>query len=268
MIRPARIALAVTVACLAQQVSADTVVTFKKQNGAAPEKITIHAGMVQMPSPETGMRLVMDTNRQKMLMINDKEKQYMEMDSATIEKTSKLMSQMRQAMMAQMKNLPEAQRKMLEKRMGIGATLPAAPKFTVKSTGKHIKISGIPCEVKEILRDGKPSMEACVASVADTGIDKADYATMKKMFDMSRMFARQSAKMAGSAAGGVASMPNLDGVPLEVKDMEHGRTVTVATIDSKVKLADKDFQIGPGYKKIDPFQQMQQHMGHMPAPPR
>ena len=271
MIKPASSLLALLLAAGASPAFSDTVVTFKNAGKGAPNTIAIHKGMVQMPSPQGGMRLIMDTNSRNMLMINDTEKQYMKMNSATIEKTSSLMSQMRQQMMAQLKNLPPEQRKAIEQRMGLDQAQPKAPVMSLKATGQTKKISNIPCKVTDILKNGKKIMEACVATPGDAGIAKADYATMKKMFDMSRQFAKQSSKMGGPNAGGIASMPELNGVPMEVKDLESGQTVTIATIDSKASLKDADFKPGEGYKLVDPLQQMQQmrqQMGRMPAPPQ
>ncbi len=261
MIKPASSLLALLLA--AGPALSDTVITFQNAGKGAPNRIAIHHGMVQMPAPQGGMRLIMDTNSRNMVMINDAQKQYMQMNSGTIEKTNSLMSAMRQQMMAQLKNMPEEQRKMIEKRMGLTQNPPAAPKMTLKATDKMKRISNVPCKVTEILRNGEKVMEACVAKPADARIASEDYATMKKMFDMSRQFAKQSAKMAGPAASGIASMPDLNGVPMEVRDLKGGHTVTIANIDSKAKLKDADFKPGAKYQKIDPLQQMRQMQQQM-----
>lgn len=251
----------------AQATFADTVVTFNASGNDAPNTLLIHAGSVQMPAPQSNMRVVMDTNNRHMLMIDDGKKQYMEMNSESIKQTSNMMDMVRQQMMAQLENMPEQQRKMLEQRMGINLKQPTAPVIKVNATGKMKSVSKIQCEIHDVLSDGKKTMEACVATVAASGVAQSDYETMQKMFQMSREFARQAGNLGGLAATTtVANMPDLNGVPMAVKNIADGNSITITSIDSTVKLAAAKFKPGSDYKKINLLEQMK-NMGGVPGLP-
>ena len=268
MLRAIISSIAFILATTSQSAFSDTVVTFNATGNDVPNTISIHAGSVQMPAPQSDMRLVMDTNNSRMLMIDDSKKQYMEMNSETIKQTSNMLDMVRQQMMSHLENMPEEQRKMLEQRMGINLKQPAAPVITVKATGKTKSVSKIKCEIHDVLTDGKKTMEACVASVKASGVAQEDYATMKKMFEMSREFAKQSSKLGGPAATNtVANMPDLNGVPMEVTNLADGNTITITSINSKAKLDGAKFVPGSQYKKINPLAQMK-NMGGMPGLPK
>lgn len=267
MYRPIVFSFVFALAAASQSAFADTVVTFNATGNDVPNTISIHDGSVQMPVPQGNMRLVMDTKTSRMLMIDDGKKQYMEMDSETIKQTSDLMDMVRTQMMAQLENMPEQQRKMLEQRMGINLKQPTAPVIKVNATGKMKSVSKIQCEIHDVLSDGKKTMEACVATVAASGVAQSDYETMQKMFQMSREFARQAGNLGGLAATTtVANMPDLNGVPMAVKNIADGNSITITSIDSTVKLAAAKFKPGSDYKKINLLEQMK-NMGGVPGLP-
>jgi len=267
MYRPIVFSFVFALAAATQSAFADTVVTFNATGNDVPNTISIHDGSVQMPVPQGNMRLVMDTKTSRMLMIDDGKKQYMEMDSETIKQTSDLMDMVRTQMMAQLENMPEGQRKMLEERMGINLKKPATPVITIKPTGKKKTVSKVKCEVHDVLSDGKKTMEACVATIKASGVAHKDYQTMKKMFVMSRNFAKQATKLGGpTATNTVANMPDLNGVPMEVKNLNDGNTITITSINSNAKLDGSKFKPGSNYKKINLLEQMQK-MGEIPGLP-
>ncbi len=265
MYRPIVFSFIFVLAASAQSALADTIITFDASGNDVPNTISIHAGSVQMPTPQGDMRLVMDTINSRMLMIDDSKKQYVEMDSETIKQTSDLMDMVRTQMMSQLENMPEGQRKMLEESMGITLKKPATPVITINATGKKKTVSKIKCEVHDVLSDGKKTMEACVATVKASGVAQKDYETMKKMFGMSRNFAKQAAKLGGPAATNtVANMPDLNGVPMEVKNLADGNTITITSINSNAKLDASKFKPGSNYKKINLLEQIQK-MGGVPG---
>ena len=191
----------------------------------------------------------------------------MEMNDKTIEQSSAMVEQMQAQMASQLKSLPEAQRKAIEERMGLSQAKPAAPKVEVKMTGNKRKISGVECEEQQVLTDGQATISACVATPKAAGINDADYATMKKMFQFSKTMAKKSGGVGGGLA---ANVPNLNGIPMEVKDLKSGNTLTISSIES-ADLDSKNFAPDPSYQRFDPLQQMQQQMQKLgsgaPTPP-
>ena len=249
------IALLATLSTTIASADTGTVIKFNSSTPGAPSQLSILNGSVLIPSADNG-RIIMDTNKNVMLMVNDPQKKYMEMDSKTIEQSSAIMEQMQEQMAAQLKSLPEAQRKAIEERMGLNQAKPAVPKVEVKITGNKRKVSGIECEEQQVLTDGQASMSACVATPKAAGINDADYNTMKKMFKFSKSMAQKSGGIGGGLA---ANVPDLNGIPMEVKELQSGNTLTITSIES-ANLDSKNFAPDPSYQRFDPLQQMQQQM--------
>ena len=249
------IAFLATLSTLVASADPGTVIKFNSSTPGAPSQLSILNGQVLIPSAEDG-RIIMNTHKNVMLMINDPQKKYMEMDDRTIEQSSSMMEQMQAQMVEQLKSLPEAQRKAIEQRMGLDQSKPAEPKMEVKKTGKKRKVSGIECEDHNVLADGKVTILACVATPKAAGISDADYATMKKMFKFSKSMAKKSGNMGGGLA---ANIPNLNGIPMEVNDLQSGQSMTISSIES-ADLDSKNFAPDPSYQRFDLLQQMQQQM--------
>ncbi len=252
------IALLATLSMTVASAEKGTVIKFNSNTPGAPNQLSILNGSVLIPSAENG-RIIMDTHKNVMMMVNDPQKKYMEMNDKTIEKSSMLMEQMQVQMAAQLKSLPEAQRKAIEQRMGLNQAKPVAPKVEVKMTGNKRKVNGIECEEQQVLTNGQATMAACVATPKAAGINDADYNTLKKMFQFSKSMAKKSG---GMGAGLAANVPDLDGIPMEVKDLKNGNTLTISSIES-ADLDNKNFVPDPSYQRFDPLQQMQQQMQQM-----
>ncbi len=244
---------------------ADTVIHFKTNAPGSPERMAIKGSQVLIAAPQRQGRFVMDTATETVTMIDDREKRYFQIDSQTVEQTTSMVDMMRQAMVAQLKNLPPEQRKMMEERLGITPeTTPPVPKIEIKPTRSRIRVNGVPCTLTDILTDGRKTAEACIATPKAAGISDADYQTMQKMFRISRKLAEKTSHMTGPAAGQFAKSlaPELDGFPMEVKDLTTGNHVIVSKIETK-NLKKKEFLPGGGYQKINPLQEMQRLMGNM-----
>jgi hypothetical protein len=256
------VALLATLSISVAHADTGTIIKFDSSVPEAPRELSILNGRVLIPSATGDGRIIMDTNKNVMFMVNDPQKQYMEMNDETIEQSTGMMEQMQQQMAAQLKSLPEAQRKAIEQRMGLDQAKPATPKVEVKPTGKKRNVSGVECEDRSVLTDGQATMSACVATPKAAGISEVDYKTMKKMFH----FSREMAKKSGGLGGGklTTNVPDLDGIPMEVKDLQSGNTLTITSIQSS-NLDSKHFAPDPSYKRFDPIQQMQQQMLQMGA---
>ncbi len=243
--------------------SADTVIHFKTNAPGSPEQMAIKGDKVLILSPQREGRFVMDTATETVTMIDDREKRYFQIDSQTVEQTTGMVEMMRQAMLAQLKNLPPEQRKMMEERLGITPeATPPLPTIEIRPTTSKIKVNGVPCTLTDIVTDRRKTAEACVATPKAAGISDTDYATMQKMFRISRKLAEKTRHMTGPAAGEFAQSlaPELDGFPMEVKDLTNGNHVIVSKIETR-KLKTSDFLPGAGYQKINPLQEMQRLMG-------
>jgi hypothetical protein len=186
--------------------------------------------------------MVFDNKRKVMTVIDHSRKQVVEMNETSIKAMQEQMKAMMAQMQEQLKNLPPQQRKMIEQRMG--ATSPTKTKVVAKK-GKADKIKGYPCRYYDMVVNGKPEQQVCVAKAGDVGVPAKDYKTLEGMFEFMR-------KMAKSYGGGSAPLAqDVRGIPVRMKEYRTGRIQTVNRM-SDGSLQDSLFKI-PAYKRVDPF---------------
>ncbi|MGF1548093.1 MAG: DUF4412 domain-containing protein [Thiotrichales bacterium] len=259
----------VVLACLAAPVNADTVIKFTSSQPGMLDQMAIKDGKVLINAPQSQGRMVMDTTAQKMVMFNDKEQKYIEMDEKYMEQTAKVMDQMRQQMMAQLQSMPAEQRAQIEKQMGLANPEAKPPEVTIKPTGQKKTVSGIECQVSDVYTDGAKTMEACMATPQAAKMNADDYATLKRMQEFSKKMMQKSSAMGGAPGAMKDMFPSLDGLPMELKDLQNNFTMTISSVETAA-LDAKNFAAGSGYQKFDPLQQMQQMQQQRPpaAPAR
>ena len=237
---------------LASGVSADTLIQFENSDKSMPEELRIKNGIAMLKDPQGRGRMVFDTIKEQMLMINDQRKEYIVINEAFIEKMAKAYQQQMDIMM---KSLPPEQQKALQQKIDQASNHKNAPQISVKKTGKKREINGIKCEVTSVSDKTNKIIETCLASSKDSGIDEKDFATYRKMSSLSGKLSRKSAKLAGPFAQrmqGNDIFSKLDGIPVEFKQLTNGQTSTITAIKN-IKLDEKQFSTA-GLKQADPFQ--------------
>lgn len=239
-------------------VQADTQIEIEAINNARTGKISIQGDKVLLEQPGGPGRMVMDTSQEALYMIDDARKQYVVIDEESLAATTSMMSAMQEMMMAQLQNLPENERKAIEQRLGIHSEKTAAPTVRIDKTGSHKTLHGVKCEVTNILTNDKLTGGACVATPKAAGIPEQDYKTLKKMFSISRKMAEKTSKLSSGMPGNLSPdmFPDLNGVPMETKDFDHGETLMIKKI-SQTKLSADAFKPGKDYKQFDPVKMMQ-----------
>ena len=253
---------------------AATTVEFDAQ-GEGPETFLISKGKVLMRSGENE-DMVYDDRKRQMTMIDHSRRGYFVMDPEKMAaqmqgmqsqmqgQMGAAMEQMKQHMQTLLDNpdISDEQKKMIQDEMakmsarsGAMPTAPgAAPEpMKIKATGKSRKVAGINCKMHRVSRGGRTVQEVCVASRKATGMPKDDYQTMQNMFSFMREIAEKSMSAMGMSGGGGAAFPEIDGVPVEIKDMEDG-TVSVLRNVSTKSIADSTFSVPAGYREHNPFQ--------------
>jgi hypothetical protein len=177
----------------------------------------------------------------------------MELDENVMQQQAEAMGAMREEMAAQMEsmraelqNMPEAQRQMIEQRMGamMGAgAAQSAPKPDVKTVRKGSRnVSGFKCNDYQVLEGKKTVADVCIAEKAGAGMSGDDFATLSAMMKFMRSMAQQASEMAGSMAGGFdpSVMAGVEGFPVEMKDHRNGEQYGVASV-ANGKLNDAAF---------------------------
>jgi len=142
--------------------------------------------------------------------------------------------------------LPAAQRKMIEQRMGSIAGAPAAggpakpASLRTVDRGQHT-IAGLQCEASGILKNGRPAAEVCMATAASGKLSNRDFATLEALVVFSRSMAGTASALLGDMAEPFKLLATeLNGVPIAVRDIEHGRQYQVTAV-SNATLSDAYF---------------------------
>ncbi|HID83076.1 MAG TPA: DUF4412 domain-containing protein [Chromatiales bacterium] len=244
--------LTVIFLALTSGVSADTLIQFENTDKSMPKELSIKNGIAMLKDPQGRGRMVFDTVKEQMLMINDQRKEYIVINEAFIEKMAEAYQQQMDIMM---KSLPPEQQKEIQQKIDQASNNKKAPNFSVKNTGKKRKINGIQCEINTVSDEANKIIETCLASAKDSGMDEKDYATYRKMSSLSGKLSRKSAKLTGPFAQrmqGNDIFSKLDGLPVEFKQLTNGQTSTITAIKN-IKLDEKQFSTA-GLKQADPFQ--------------
>ena len=201
--------------------------------------------MFKTVTREDGEAVMFRLDKEMMIMVNPKEKTYSEMTFAEMEKSMKQVSpKMDQAMaemQKQMENMPEEQRKMVEKMMG--EKMPGKKKegkVEVVNTGEKKTISGYSCTKFVIKEDGKE-----VAAVWATK-DVKDFEAMRR--DMEQFSKRMAAMNPMMGKGTAEGIKSVEGFPIET-DMGESMKEVVTKIEKR-SIAASEFEVPAGYKKV------------------
>jgi hypothetical protein len=198
-----------------------------------------------MSSPGQSDYIVYDASRDLIINVDAEGQEYMEIDRATLSEFSAAMSQMQKEMAPQiaqmreqLKSLPPEQRAMIEQQMGAMAnfdtaeTKPAEPIELVKRGSD--KVAGFKCQVYDAMQGQEKLSEVCLATAADAGVSKADFATLSAMMAFMREMASSAQKLSADLGGSQHIMlGGAKGVPVSVKEFKGGHEYTVADVSNK-----------------------------------
>ena len=226
---------------LAPAVQADATLTMKEVGGKMDSVIEVKGHMLRMSTPGQSDYMLYDAQRDVLIHVSDANRQYMEFDRATlvemadsVARVQKEMAPQMAMMREQLKNLPPEQRAMIEKQMGgmvdLGAmeTKPAANITTVKRGSD--KIAGFKCQRYDVMSGKQRVADVCVATDADAGMSKADFATASSAMKFMRDMADSAQKMTAGMGGPKMSMGDIDGVPVSAKDLRSGHEFRLVSV--------------------------------------
>ncbi len=157
---------------------AETTLTYADQKNNAAQAFVIKIKPPHLRMDEAGgMWMLYDSQADVLFAVNPANQSYTRMDSSKAQQLGGMMDMMQE----QLKNLPPEQRAAMEKMMGRSMT-GNKPKVEYVMTGAKREVSGVPCEVGQLVSNGKLRHEFCVAEPKALGMPSADYAVMTKMF--------------------------------------------------------------------------------------
>ncbi|MEP7244416.1 MAG: DUF4412 domain-containing protein [Gammaproteobacteria bacterium] len=185
-------------------------------------------------------------------------KSYRVMDQATIDQMGTKFAAARKQMEAQMANMPPERRAMMEKmlgQMGGGAGTPgapAAPKRTLKKTGRTESVAGITCTMWEVSVNGVKDTELCAAKPGSVPGGDEVIRTLRELGEMMKSFTQNFGAQARKGASQPWNdMETIDGVPILTRDFENGKASaeTRLTAFHKESVAASQFEVPAGYKE-------------------
>jgi hypothetical protein len=251
---------------------ADTTLSFKDERQAKPSSFLIKEGRILMQGqdPQGGQfASIYDSQKNHFIIIDYTNRNYYIMDKAMIDSQIKTMNQMRaqmeQRMQAQIQQMPEEQRAMMEQRMQAMLNPPTPPALRFEKTGRSIKVNGIECKQLNVYRGDNLAREVCVAEVSAVNMPDDDYATLKNMFSYMKEMAETFAKSSPMAGNEGALMADMDGIPVEMRDLQTGASSRLEGVSTNA-INPELFKVPDGFTQIDPVAMMQQGMQQQQAP--
>ena len=194
---------------------------------------------------DDGHQVIVRTDKETLISIDDKKKSYWEMSFTQLEEISKQMHAQMDAALAQMKDklkdMPPEQRAMVEKMMGRMKGGEDAPPVEIKSAPETKKISGYDCK-KYIATEG--DKEILVAWTTD-GVK--GFAPMRE--DFIALQRRLNETNRAFRSGLAEAYAKIEGFPMET-EMDQMKS-TVTKVESRTIPA-SEFEPPSGYKKEMP----------------
>jgi hypothetical protein len=221
--------------------------------------IQVRNGKGKMSSAGTDEYIIYDAAAATITYVEPQQQRYTQMSEETLKANMETMGNIQKSVapyMADMlASLSPEQRKMIEQRFGALPGPPAAghdakADTTTVPRGMHT-IAGLNCKASGILENGRTAAEVCMATAASGKLSKQDFATLEAMVK----FSRGMASSAGGMPGGLAQQLELlaldvDGVPIAVRDLEHGKRYQVTAVSDSA-LSDALFNSYGRFEKRD-----------------
>jgi len=241
--------VAASVMLAAMPVQADITLKVRGTDGLN-STIQVRNGQGRVSSDDRGEYLLYDSGTGIITYVEPQQRQYTQLTAAELEATVQTAANIKQSMAPYMADilagLPAEQRKMIEQRMGAIPGAPAAGRpvrpADIRTVDRGmLTIAGLRCQAIGIMKNGRLAADVCMATAASGKLSNHDFATLEALVKVSR-------KMAGTASGLLGGMAeqiellaaDLEGVPVAVRDIEHGTQYQVTAV-SNAALSDTRF---------------------------
>ena len=193
-------------------------------------------------------------SRQVFQMIDHEGKSYREMSQQEMEQTGSQLNDAMTKLQEQMKNMPPAQRQMMEKMMKgkMGQMMGRSAEKTVYTAAGAGKAGQWDCTRYEGTRGGEKVSEVCAVEFSEFGLRASDFAVMRKMtvlFTKLIPGGMQDDFMVGSERW--QQEQGFPGVPVSRTTFKGGKAEQRTTVKSvaRAEFEDALFEVPAGYKK-------------------
>lgn len=229
---------------------ADKLLRYEAEPGSVgePMNILVRAPHVRMES--RGYAMVYDSDTEQTFVLDLAERTYYRM---TRERADQLADQMQaaqqqmQQIMEQAKSvMSDEQRQQLEQYMsnsGVGV-MQKAPDLALRSSGRTARIHELDCEWMEMLMDGNPISELCIARSADMGMSGAEQHAVERLSELLLAMGNRFSKTS------LERRP--DGIPVGLTDFQKNERIQLISIEDG-PLDASLFEVPPGFKPMSLF---------------
>jgi hypothetical protein len=197
--------------------------------------------------------MLFNANDRSLYIVDQTSRTYMPFDERAIDAQVQAMEQMISEMRAQIQQLPREARAELEAQLGL--SVGGGPvDVQTRSTGRTQQIGGLRCEENEI-RGRRTGAERRLchelgrSRTVAAGLPDRERAD-GTLFDLSRRALDAGGPMARAMSSNV--LPQLDGVPLEVRHVRDDLVTRLAGVSTDT-LSPEFFRIPQNYREQDPF---------------
>jgi len=202
--------------------------------------IQVRNGRGRLNSSGMSGYLVFDTRSGSITYVEPDQRRYTQATAAELQSSIQTAASIRESVAPYMADLlaglTAEQRRMIEQRMGALPGAPAAGRETdaarisTVSRGTHT-IAGLRCQASGILKNGRPAAEVCMATGPGGKLSAEDFATLSRMVSVARGLAAGAGSMLGDFADQLQFLAtDIDGVPVAVRDLEHGQRYQVSAV--------------------------------------
>lgn len=232
--------LALVLTCVACVAQADTRLVYSGDSGQFV--VSIRAGEIRIDDTNGGWQLYRK-KANTIYAVDPSKNSYTRMDEDVAATLHERMANLRAKIEAQIEKLPPNRRDIA--RSVLQDQIPGftgkPQKVTLDSTGGHDKVSGIKCEIVQVVRDGEPAERMCIATAAALGMPDDEFATLKAMFGLMHTM------LAGTGFEAVG-LPYLDlsGMPIRFHARK-GHAQRTLTQVAHTALDDKLFRVPDTY---------------------
>jgi hypothetical protein len=205
--------------------------------------IQLRNGKGKMSSAGMDEYIIYDARAATITYVEPQQRSYTQVTEKTLQDNLQTVNDIRQTVapyMADMlASLSPAQRRMVEQRMGTMPGPPAAgpaAKADIRTVarGRHT-IAGLSCKGSNIVKNRRTVAEVCMATAPSGKLSRQDFATLEAMMKISRGIASSAGSMLGDFSEQLEFLAlDVDGVPVAVRDLEHGKRYQVTKVSNAV----------------------------------
>jgi hypothetical protein len=203
-------------------------------------------------------RLVFRDDLQTAWVINDSRHSYAELNTQTMEQAQAEAQKTIKQLQAQLKNMPEAQRKQVEAMMaaqGMPVTPGQeveAPAITYRPLGRRSTVGSWSCEMFEQQVAGQKQADFCAARLSDVGLHRDDLKAMRNFFTFTQKASLPGARRQTALDfDALSKATGYDAIPLDVTTYDGDKPVSHSVVRSieRSSVPPATFELPAGYQK-------------------